>query len=119
MKVLVTGGTGVVGKAAVDCLLHAGHTVRLLSRHADADARQWKAGVEPHTGDVGSESAILGAADGCDAVLHVAGIVSESPPDVTFQTVNVDGTRRLCREAVPVGVMRLIFGSSLRPVRRE
>src|ERR1051325_8663501 len=44
MKVLVTGGTGLVGKAAVDRLLEAGHTVRLLSRHADDDARQWPEG---------------------------------------------------------------------------
>jgi NADH dehydrogenase len=119
MKVLVTGGTGVVGKAAVDCLLHAGHTVRLLSRHADADAKQWKASVEPYTGDVGSEEAIAGAAEGCEAVLHVAGIVSESPPDVTFQTVNVDGTRRLCREAKRAGVKRFVYVSSLGAERGE
>lgn len=119
MKVLVTGGTGVVGKAAVDCLLHAGHTVRLLSRHAESDARQWKANVEPHTGDVGSEEAVRGAAEGCDAVLHVAGIVSESPPDITFQNVNVDGTRRLCREARRAGVKRFIYVSSLGAERGE
>jgi NADH dehydrogenase len=113
MKVLVTGGTGVVGKAAVDRLLEAGHTVRLLSRHADDDVRQWSSGVEPHTGDVGSDAAVHGAADGCDAVLHVAGIVAESPPDVTFQAVNVDGTRRLCREAKRAGVRRFIYVSSL------
>ncbi|HET7230333.1 MAG TPA: DUF1990 family protein [Longimicrobium sp.] len=113
MKVLVTGGTGVVGKAAVDCLLHAGHTVRLLSRHAESDARQWKAGVEPHTGDVGSDQAVRGAADGCDAVLHIVGIVAEDPPEVTFQNINVEGTRRLCREATRAGVRRFVYVSSL------
>lgn len=119
MKVLVTGGTGVVGKAAVDCLLHAGHTVRLLSRHAESDARQWKAGVEPHDGDVGGDAAVAGAADGCDAVLHVAGIVSENPPDVTFDNINVEGTRRLCREAKRAGVRRFLYVSSLGADRGE
>lgn len=112
MKVLVTGGTGVVGKAAVDHLLKAGHTVRLLSRHADADVRQWAAGVEPHTGSVSSDEAVAGAADGCEAVLHVAGIVAENPPESTFQEVNVEGTRRLAREARRAGVRRFVYVSS-------
>jgi nucleoside-diphosphate-sugar epimerase len=112
MKVLVTGGTGVVGKAAVDRLLQAGHTVRLLSRHADADARQWAAGVEPRTGSVASDQAVAGAAEGCHAVLHVAGIVAESPPESTFQEVNVEGTRRLAREARRAGVRRFVYVSS-------
>lgn len=119
MKVLVTGGTGVVGKSAVDCLLHGGHTVRLFSRHAENDARQWKAGVEPRTGDVGSDEVVAGAADGCDAVLHLAGIVSEDPPETTFENVNVEGTRRLCREAKRAGVRRFIYVSSLGADRGE
>jgi len=113
MKVLVTGGTGLVGKAAVDRLLEMGHTARLLSRHADDDVRQWAEGVEARTGDVSSEEGVRGAADGCDAVLHVAGIVAESPPEVTFEKVNVEGTRLLVREAKRAGVRRFVYVSSL------
>jgi uncharacterized protein YbjT (DUF2867 family) len=119
MKVLVTGGTGLVGKAAVDALLKEGHTVRLLSRHAADDARQWAEGVEAHTGDVSTQEGVAGAADGCRAVLHVAGIVSETPPEVTFQAVNVEGTRRLCREAARAGVRRFVYVSSLGAERGE
>jgi nucleoside-diphosphate-sugar epimerase len=118
MKVLVTGGTGVVGKSAVDHLLRAGHGVRLLSRHAASDARQWSAGVEPHEGSVSSDQAVAGAAEGCDAVLHVAGIVAETP-DATFQEVNVEGTRRLVREAKRAGVRRFVYVSSLGAERGE
>ena len=46
MRVLVTGGTGVVGTSTVTALVAAGHTVRLLSRHAARDSRQWPTGVE-------------------------------------------------------------------------
>ncbi|HEX8395798.1 MAG TPA: DUF1990 family protein [Longimicrobium sp.] len=113
MKVLVTGGTGVVGRAAVNELLRAGHSVRLLSRGAEEDARQWAEGVEPYAGSVSSDEAVLGAANGCDAVLHVAGIVAENPPESTFQAVNVDGTRRLAREAKRAGVRRFVYVSSL------
>ena len=119
MKVLVTGGTGLVGKAAVDQLLRMGHTVRLLSRHADDDARQWPEGVEPLPRDVGDPAALAGAADGCDAVLHAAGIVSEQPPEVTFQKVNVEGTRNLAREAKRAGVRRFVYVSSLGAERGE
>lgn len=113
MKVLVTGGTGVVGKTTVDELLRAGHTVRLLSRHARKNARQWAAGVEAHEGSVGADADVAGAADGCDAVLHVAGIASENPPDATFQNVNVEGTRRLAQEARRAGIRRFVYVSSL------
>ncbi len=113
MKVLVTGGTGVVGKAAVDRLVERGHSVRLVSRHASDDAQQWPTGVEPRPGDVGDPDALRGAADGCDAVLHVAGIVAESPPEVTFERVNVQGTRNLVAEANRAGVRRFVHVSSL------
>lgn len=113
MRVLVTGGTGVVGKPAVDELLARGHTVRLLSRNADRDARQWAAGVEPFPASVGEREAMRGAADGCDAVLHVAGIVAEDPPEVTFARVNVEGTRWLVEEAERAGARRFVYLSSL------
>jgi uncharacterized protein YbjT (DUF2867 family) len=113
MKVLVTGGTGLVGKAAVDALLAAGHGVRLLSRHAEADAGQWPAGVEPFPGDVTDDASVAGAAEGCDAVLHTAGIVAESPPELTLQAVNVDGTRRIALEARRAGARRFVYVSSL------
>ena len=112
MKILVTGGTGVIGEGAIPELLARGHEVRLLSRHADEDAKQWK-GVDPFTGDIADASTLTGAADGCDAVLHVAGIVAEDPPEVTFQSVNVGGTRNILDEAKRAGVRRFVFISSL------
>lgn len=113
MHVLVTGGTGVVGKPAVDTLLRQGHTVRLLSRHADRDRGLWNGGVEAHNGNVGRDGDVRGAADGCDAVLHIAGIVDEIPPEVTFANVNVQGTRRIVDEAARAGVGRFVYVSSL------
>jgi NADH dehydrogenase len=113
MKILVTGGSGVVGKGAVTELLGRGHTVVLLARHADEDARQWHEGVTPIIGDVADRASITGAADGCDAVLHVAGIVEESGPDATFDKVNVQGTANVCAEAERAGVRRLVYVSSL------
>jgi NADH dehydrogenase len=113
MHVLVTGGTGVVGKAAVDRLVAHGHRVRLLSRDATADAKQWAEAVKPWPGSIGDDGAVRGAAAGCDAVLHVAGIEVESPPEATFETINVEGTRRMVAEAEREGVGRFVYVSSL------
>lgn len=113
MKVLVTGGTGVVGPASVNALLAEGHTVRLLSRHADAAAGDWDHRVEPWQGDVGRQGGMTGAAEGCQAVLHLVGIVAEEPPERTFESVNVEGTRRALREAERAGASRFVFVSSL------
>src|SRR6185503_466122 len=95
--VLVTGGTGVVGQAAVSELVSRGHRVRLLSRNAVDDVEQWRpasgdrrpASVDPWPASVTEVDKLRGAADGVDVVLHVAGIVAEDPPDSTFQSVNV------------------------------
>ncbi len=113
MHVLVTGGTGVVGRPAVDYLLERGHAVRLFSRHAERDSLEWPAGVESRSGSVGRDEDVHGAADGCDAVLHIAGIVDEIPPEATFENINIEGTRRIVQEAERAGVRRLVYVSSL------
>ena len=112
MKVLVTGGTGVIGESTVRALHRRGHAVRVLSRHANAE-KGWPPGVEPWQGDVSDEASIRGAASNCDAVLHIVGIVEEHPPEATFQSVNIDGTRYVVLEAERSGVSKLIYVSSL------
>lgn len=113
MRVLVTGGTGVVGTATVTALVDAGHTVRLLSRHARSDSRQWPEGVEAQPGNVADAASLRGAADGCDVVLHLVAIVDEVPPDVTFERINVGGTRNVLAEAERAGNVRVVYVSSL------
>src|SRR5690349_8774998 len=103
MKVLVTGGSGVVGNSAVTALLKRGHTVRLLSRGATDDVKAWPPGVEPWPGDLTDGDSIRGCAEGCQAVLHLVGIVEEKPPTVTFEGVNVNGTRLIVAEATRAG----------------
>lgn len=113
MRVLVTGGTGVVGQSSVTALLKRGHAVRLLSRGASEDVKAWPVGVEAWPGDIGSPASVAGSADGCDAVLHLVAVVDESPPERTFERINVEGTRAMLAEATRAGVRRFVFVSSL------
>jgi NADH dehydrogenase len=113
MKVLVTGGSGVVGHSTVTALVERGHTASVLSRGAAEDVQAWSRGVEAWPGDIHVPASIEGSADGCDALLHLVAIVEERPPEETFQRVNVEGTRLMLEEATRAGVRRFIYVSSL------
>ena len=112
MKILVTGGTGVIGAGVIPELLARGHEVRVLSRNADEDARRWK-DVEPVAGDVSDAMSLRSAVATCEAIVHIAGIVTEHPPDATFDRINVQGTKNVVDEATRSGVRRFIYMSSL------
>jgi dihydroflavonol-4-reductase len=71
MKILVTGGTGFVGSHAVAALVRDGHDVRLLVRRPRTPAV-----ADMVVGDVLDERAVSRALDGCQAVVHAAGIFS-------------------------------------------
>ena len=113
MRILVTGGTGVIGRPAVERMLDRGWQVCLLSRNVERDAEVWSGRVEARAGSVGDEAAVRGAAGGCDAVVHIAGIVEEEPPELSFRRINVEGTRNLLLEAERAGVRRFVYLSSL------
>ena len=113
MRVLVTGGTGVVGEAAVTALLERGHEVRLFSRNAEKDVEQFPGAVEAFAGNIADGAKVKGAAEDCDAVVHIVGIVAESPPELTFDRVNVQGTVNIVREAERAGAKRFVYISSL------
>jgi uncharacterized protein len=63
MRILVTGATGFIGRAAVARLAADGHEIRALSRGAGAPF-VWRPGAGPVPAE---------AFDGVDAVLHLAG----------------------------------------------
>lgn len=113
MRVLVTGGTGVIGAGLIPELLAGGHRIRLLARGAEEASREWPAAVESFQADVTHSGELRGAADGCDAVVHITGIVAETPPEITFERVNVGGTRNLLKEASRAGQPKFVFISSL------
>jgi NADH dehydrogenase len=114
MDVFLTGGTGFVGGYVLRELLRQGHAVRRLARNPSGrDAGATDAGVEDVQGDVTQPATLKGKLDGCDAVIHLVGIVEEKPSKgVTFDIIHFDGARAVVDEAVEAGVKRFILMSA-------
>jgi len=106
MKVLVTGGSGFVGRHLVPRLQVEGFDVVTLSRH-EAPRGAGFAG-----GDVSDRRSLDSALDGVDAVVHLVAIITERG-EQTFDRVNVGGTRNVLDAMRARGVERLVHVSAL------
>ena len=107
MKVLVTGGSGKVGRYVVESLL-PDHSVSVLDTRNPTGAYN-----AYHRVDVLSLSALNRAMEGYDAVVHLAGIPHplDHPGDRVFQ-VNTIGTFNVLEACAAAGVGTMIFMSS-------
>jgi len=113
MHVFLTGGTGFIGGYVLRELVRHGHTARCLVRDANARLAEGGAPVETVVGDVTDAASLDGALDGCDAVIHLVGIVDEQPAQgVTFEALHVEGTIHVARAAQDAGIDRFIHMSA-------
>ena len=115
VMILITGGTGFIGRHLVARLAAEGKRVRVLAR-----SEVELPGAELAPGDVRDLSAVVSAAREAEAVVHLVGIIREAG-EASFRRVHVEGTRTVvqaCREA---GVRRLLHMSALgaRPQARS
>ena len=113
MTVLVTGGTGVVGRPLVERLVRDGVDVRALARSEDSAAALRDLGAEPARGDVLDPEALVAAMRGCELVYHAAGYNAFClrDPAPMFE-VNVRGSENVVRAAAQAGVERVVYTSS-------
>lgn len=85
--VLVTGGTGFLGKVLVRRLLAQGYRVRVLARKlSNVDALR-ALGADIFWGDVADSESFALAADGCGAIVHLAAGTSGSEKDSRLGTL--------------------------------
>lgn len=106
-KILVTGSAGGVGRVACKGLIEAGHQVRGFDRFTTP-------GVEDSVvGDIVDRAAVLEAAAGRDAVIHLAATPDESDFLQHLLEPNVRGLYHVCDAARRQGVTRLILASSV------
>lgn len=114
MRVLVTGGTGQIGSEVARQLVARGDEVRCLVRDPSRARLLDGVPVELCAGDVTDPDSLEPAAAGCEAVVHLAGVVSYWRPRRAMQeAVNVGGTRNVIEAAVAAGARRLLLTSSM------
>jgi uncharacterized protein YbjT (DUF2867 family) len=115
-SVLVTGGTGTLGRLVVAQLRDAGCDVRVLSRHHHAATD----GIERVTGDLATGDGIAPAVEGVGTIVHCAGTATgdESKARNLVLAASRAGAAHLVyisvvgAERVPIvsGVDRAMFG---------
>ncbi len=119
--VLVTGGTGFIGRRLVAALRQRGARTRVLIRPDSALPADWAGGVETVVGDLADVAGLARACAGSDTVIHAAGFAhadAADTPDFAARhwAVNAEGTFRLLDAAVAAGVGRFVLLSSVKAV---
>lgn len=113
MKVFVTGGTGFVGREVLRQLVAAGHGVRVLVRPGAEKKLAMLDKIEIHHGDATEPHTLNGALAGCEAIIHLIGIIREFPGrGITFERLHVEATRHVLAAAGEQGIKRYLHMSS-------
>jgi uncharacterized protein YbjT (DUF2867 family) len=113
-RVFVTGGTGFVGRAVIQALRAEGCVVRCLVRRGSERDLRGLGAIERVEGDVMAPQTLSEGIAGCDAVLHLVGIIREQPAiGRTFERVHTQGTVNVLDAAVAAGVRRYVHVSAL------
>ncbi len=110
--ILVTGSTGFVGSHLVSRLVKTGDKIRCLVRSLAKAAALQAYGIEVVLGDVTRLQTLKQVMPGVETVIHLVAIIRESK-DVTFDKINVQGTRNMVQAALESGVKRFIYVSAL------
>jgi NAD+-dependent farnesol dehydrogenase len=109
VKVLVTGGTGYLGRAVVQALAAHGHDLVIFARHASRSGLPGTA----IDGDVRDRLALERAAVDCDAISHSAALVSIwRRRRADFDDVNVGGLQNVLAAARTHRIPRVLYTSS-------
>lgn len=112
MKVFLTGATGFVGGHLLERLLADGHSVRALVRNPQQAELPANPRLETVQGDVISGVELDAGMRGCEAVIHLVGIIVESGEN-RFESVHHVGTRNVVDAAQRNRISRFVQMSAL------
>jgi predicted dehydrogenase/nucleoside-diphosphate-sugar epimerase len=109
-KILVTGASGLLGRALLDRLRRSGESVRVLVRRRSADL-EGLPGVQIVYGDLGDPQAVDRAVAGVQRVYHLGAAMRGRWAD--FDAGTVTATSNVVQSCLKHDVERLVYVSSV------
>lgn len=110
---LVTGGSGFVGQRLVEMLVERGckRVVSFDIAPTPKDALK-RPEIEYVQGDLTNPEVVLKAAQGVEAIFHIAALVGPYHPKEAYVKVNYEGTLNILDACKKLGIKRLVMSSS-------
>lgn len=116
MRIVITGGSGGVGRAATRAAVDAGHTVLSLDR-VEPKPEAIVPGVEYRVFDLTDYDGLVAALTGADALIHLAAIPNPRTfPDHVTHNNNVVTSYNALRGAVDAGIKHICQASSINAI---
>lgn len=109
-KILITGGTGFLGKRLVEQLIREGYSVRVLARKLSNIEPLTRLGAEILFGDLTLKASLDEAFNGISVVVHAAAGTTGSASGC--EAVTVEGTRNILQLCEKNSIGKLIYISS-------
>ena len=113
MTILITGGTGFIGKALIRHLVESGYQVRTLIRPSPKSPNlPFGVPVDVAVSSLSDERGLRAAMVGVETVYHLAGGEWRGPR-ASLMDIDIQGTRAVVQAAEDAGVERFFFVSHL------
>lgn len=110
-RIAITGAAGSLAGDIVPGLQQDGYDVVGIDQHTPTGT----GGAAWFECSVNDRAALARALEGCDAVIHLAGIPLETDWDALLHT-NIDGTQAVLETARQSGIRRVVLASSIHSV---
>ena len=102
-RVFVTGASGFVGTAVVEELARRNYAVNALVNRGELKAAGGS--VNEIRGSLFDAKSLDEGMRGCDAVIHLVGIIMEKPAKgITFQRIHFEGAKNVVDATVRAGI---------------
>jgi uncharacterized protein YbjT (DUF2867 family) len=113
IMILITGGTGFIGRTLVRQLVSSGHEVRLLLRPSMRTPNvPMGVAVEVAVTSLNDERGLRAAMRGVDVIYHLAGGEKQGAR-TNLETIDINGTRTLLKAAANTRIQRIFYISHL------